>query len=248
MNRGFFVSATDTGVGKTLVTALIACALRARGVDAGVIKPFATGCRRDGSRLVCEDADFLRAATGVQDEEELVCPARWEEPLAPLMASERAGDSHKDWLAVVREAHAELARRHECVIVEGVGGWLVPLIRMPHSGGVFAVDDLAVELNLPVVLVARRTLGTLNHTALSLRSIHTRCRLAALVFCDAAPVASDDVAAQSGPGWLCENSNLALHHVPFEPDLTPGRVQVLAAQLDWPWLDQELSAGPAAST
>ncbi len=234
MSHSYFVTATGTGVGKTVVSALLACALRAHGVDAGVMKPFASGCgRRDGA-LVCEDAEFLRQASGVADEPELICPARWEEPLAPLIAARRAGDAHEPWLRRALEAHAELRRRHECVIVEGVGGWLVPLCE--QAGRVVGVQDLAAQLGLPVVLVAGRALGTINHTLLSLGPVRARAELAALVFCDAEPIEAGDVAAATSHKYLCEAAGLALHHMPFVPDLTPQRVREMAAELSWSWL------------
>jgi len=234
MSQSYFVTATGTGVGKTVVSALLACALRARGVDAGVMKPFASGCRRVDGALICQDAEFLRQSSGVSDEMELICPARWEEPLAPLVASRRAGDEREPWLECVLEAHRELRRRHECVIVEGVGGWLVPLCEA--GGRVVSVEDFAAQLGSPVVLVAGRTLGTISDTLLSLRAIQARCELAALVFCDAEPIEEEDVAAQTSHKYLCESQGFPLHHVPFVPDLTPQKVRELAAELSWAWL------------
>lgn len=234
MSHSYFVTATGTGVGKTVVTALIACALRARGVDAGVMKPFASGCRLENGILVCEDAEFLRQATGVEDEMELICPARWEEPLAPLVAARRAENASEPWPSRVREAYQELQERHECVIVEGVGGWAVPLCE--DERGVYGVEDLAADLELPIVLVAARGLGTISHTLLSLRAVRSRCDLAALVFCDSEAVGDEDVAAQTSHKYLCESQKLALHHVPFAPNLGPQSVRELAAELDWSWL------------
>jgi len=234
MSHSYFITATGTGVGKTVVTALLACALRARGVDAGVMKPFASGCRRENGILVCEDAEFLRDASGVSDGMELICPARWEEPLAPLVAARRAQDASEPWFERCLEAYQELSRRHECVIVEGVGGWLVPLCEA--GGQVVSVEDFAVRLGLPTVLVAGRTLGTINHASLSLRAVRARCELAALVFCDAEPVQPGDVAAETSHKYLCHAEGLALHHVPFVSALSPPMVRELAGELDWDWL------------
>ena len=234
MSHSYFVTATGTGVGKTVVTALLACALRARGMDAGVMKPFASGCRRENGILTSEDAEFLREATGVEDDMELICPARWEEPLAPLVAARRAGNAREPWLSRVHEAHRELQERHDCVIVEGVGGWQVPLFEA--GGQVVSVEDFAAELDLPVVLVAGRGLGTISHTLLSLHAIRARHLSAALVFCDAEPVADDDVAAQTSHKYLCESEKLALHHVPFIQHLRPQSVRKMARELDWDWL------------
>jgi dethiobiotin synthetase len=234
MNHSYFVTATGTGVGKTMVSALIAATLRARGIDAGVMKPFATGCYRQNGELICDDAEFLREATGVEDEMELICPARWEEPLAPLVAAQRAGNAQKPWLTIVHEAHEELRRRHDCVIVEGVGGWMVPVGE--HNGRIVTVEDFASGLGLPVVLVAGRGLGTISHTLLSARSIQACCELSALVFCDAEPQDESDVAVQTSAEWLCKYLGQPLRHIEFEPHLRPQRVRALAHELNWNWL------------
>lgn len=234
MSQSFFVTATGTGVGKTVVTALLACALRARGVDAGVMKPFASGCRREGGALICEDAEFLRDSASIEDEMDLICPARWEEPLAPLIAARRAGNAAQPWLERCLEAHRELSRRHDCVLVEGVGGWAVPLCE--EGGRTVSIEDLAARLGLPVVLVAGRALGTISHTTLSLWAVRARCELAALVFCDAEPVDEEDVAAQTSCKYLCQAERLALHHVPFVAGLSPQSVREMASELSWGWL------------
>ncbi|MGB9886645.1 MAG: dethiobiotin synthase [Moorellales bacterium] len=157
--RGLFVTGTDTGVGKTLVTGLLAAALRAQGVDVGVMKPFETGCPIEAGRLMPQDALYLRNMAGAEDELELVCPYRLRDPLAPGVAAEREGVSVD--LRVVRAAYEELARRHRFLLVESAGGLLVPIsdqLLTPH---------LIKLLDLPVLVVARGRLGTVNHTLLT---------------------------------------------------------------------------------
>jgi dethiobiotin synthetase len=226
-----FVTGTDTGVGKTVATALLACRLRSLGIDAGVMKPFATGCKVVGGRLENEDVRFLREATGVEDEDELLAPARWEEPLAPLAAARRAGNASLPWSRVCREAFEELRARHECVIVEGVGGWLVPL----HEGpaGIVTVANFAEDLGSPVVVVARRVLGTISHSLLTLSSVGQVCAPAGLVFCDAAPV-EEDVASETGPALVSEISGVPIWaQIPFVASLSPGQVRELAGSIEW---------------
>jgi len=159
MKRAFLVTGTDTGVGKTVVTGGIAAALVRRGVDVGVMKPFATGARRIRGRLVSEDARFLRRASGVEDPLDLVNPVCLRPPLAPSMAADVAQKPVD--LRSVWAAYRDLRARHSTMIIEGIGGLLVPLI----SG--FTVAHLARRLRLPIVIVARPSLGTLNHTALT---------------------------------------------------------------------------------
>lgn len=162
MMRSILVTGTDTGVGKTIVAAGIAAALRRRGVDVGVMKPVATGAVRRGGRLVAEDAELLRRAAGVDDPLELINPVCLEPPLAPSVAA-RIAKRPIDLGRIVK-AYRELSRRHACVVVEGVGGILVPL--KPR----YTVGHLAKRLGLPLLVVARPTLGTINHTALTVRA------------------------------------------------------------------------------
>lgn len=151
-----FVTGTDTGVGKTVVAAGIAAALARRGVDVGVMKPVATGGVRRNGRLVSEDAEFLRRAACVSDPLDFINPVCLAAPLAPLYAARRPLDLSPVW-----KAWRALTGRHRTLIVEGIGGLLVPLRRR------FAVAHLVRHLGLPLLIVARPTLGTINHTALT---------------------------------------------------------------------------------
>lgn len=165
--RGLFVTATDTGVGKTTVACALARALRLRGVAVGVMKPFESGCARgrDGA-LLPADALALVAAAGVDDRLEEVCPFRYEAPLAPGIAAARLGETPD--LPSVDSALAGLAARHEFMLVEGAGGLLVPLAPDLDVAG------LAQRFALPLLIVARAGLGTINHTLLTLEAARRR--------------------------------------------------------------------------
>lgn len=156
---GVFVTGTDTGVGKTVVAAALAAFLRRRGVSVGVMKPFATGAVEENGELLSEDARFLRWAAGIDDPLSLVNPICFAEPLAPAVAAERAGISVD--LERVRNAFAELKRRYEFLVVEGVGGLAVPVT------SIHLLADLRELFSLPLWVVARPTLGTINHTVLT---------------------------------------------------------------------------------
>ncbi len=160
-----FVTGTDTGVGKTVVAAGIAAALARRGVDVGVMKPVASGGRRRGTRCVSEDAELLRRAAGVRDPLDLVNPVCLRPPLAPSVAARVSGvpiDLRRVW-----KAYRTLSATHDCVIVEGVGGLLVPI------RDCYPVARLVRRMGLPLVIVARPTLGTINHTALTVLAART---------------------------------------------------------------------------
>lgn len=160
--RGLFVSGTDTNVGKTHVTCALARALRRAGVDVGVMKPIETGVPAEGPL----DARALCAAAGVEDPLELVGPVRYSLPASPEAAARAEGRPVE--LDVIRTAYAELARRHAFMLVEGAGGLLVPI------DGETDVADLVRALELPLLLVARANLGTVNHTRLSLEAAERR--------------------------------------------------------------------------
>ncbi len=160
--RGLFVTGTDTGVGKTEVAVAILRAQRARGVDVAAMKPAQSGVEPG----VPGDADRLAAAAGAGDPPELVCPYSFAAPLAPAVAARLEGRpiSFEHVLACA----GALSRRHAALLVEGAGGILVPLTEA-HS---FA--DLARALGLPVLVVARAGLGTVNHVALTCEALRAR--------------------------------------------------------------------------
>ena len=159
---GLFITGTDTDAGKTVVSCAIARGLRRAGIDVGVMKPAETGVPVEGPY----DARALIEAAGVSDSLELVCPQQFDLPAAPL-ASARAEGREVD-LAAIDSAYQELDRRHECVLVEGAGGLLVPITETLDMAG------LADRLELPVLLVARASLGTINHTLLSVQACQQR--------------------------------------------------------------------------
>ncbi len=160
--RGLFVTGTDTGVGKTEVTAALVEGWRSRGLDVAAMKPAESGVAPGE----VADAERLRAATGGVDPMELVCPYRLAAPVAPAVAARLEGRtiSFDHVLACARE----LLRRHAALLVEGAGGLLVPLT----DDRTFA--DLAWALGMPVLLVARAGLGTINHTALTCEVLRIR--------------------------------------------------------------------------
>jgi dethiobiotin synthetase len=155
---GCFVTGTDTGVGKTVVACAILRALRARGVGAAGFKPIETGVGDAGPL----DAQALREAAGGDDDLDLVCPQRFALAAAPAVAAAAAGVEVD--VAALDAGFRALRARHAFVVAEGAGGLLVPV----------AVDltmaDLAARWSLPLVVVARASLGTLNHTRLTLEA------------------------------------------------------------------------------
>jgi len=159
MNQGLFIAGTDTGVGKTVVAAAIIKALHAQGIHACGMKPIETGCSCVGSTLYPSDGMFLKKVSRMDEHIGFVTPYCFENPVAPSLASEMEGRAIH--IPLIREKFQALLERYPVVVVEGIGGILVPIKKD------YFVMDLIRELSLPLVVVARPSLGTINHTLLT---------------------------------------------------------------------------------
>ena len=166
--RGLFLVGTDTGAGKTFVTAAVARTLRQQGRPVRVSKPVATGAERVAGRWLADDTRLLAEAAGLDEEAALgeVTPWAFPVPAAPPVAARLAGTALT--LDELAAAVRRCARPESLLLVEGVGGLLCPLTETE------TVADLARLLGLPLVVVARRSLGTLNHTLLTVEVARTR--------------------------------------------------------------------------
>jgi len=162
---GVFVTGTDTEVGKTVVAGAIARHLRRRGRRVEVFKPAAAGCRRDRGQLLSADADFLAACAESARLLSDIAPVRYAEPLAPNVAA--ALERRPVDLEAIFDSWRGLCASAECAVAEGVGGLLCPI-----SDELWVIH-LARLLALPLVIVARAALGTINHTLLTLHA--ARC-------------------------------------------------------------------------
>ena len=158
---GVFVTGTDTGVGKTVVAAGIAGAMRRDGIDVGVMKPIATGIPKENG-FKSSDAELLAKIAGSTDPESEINPIFLPLEASPLTASRTLNMDIK--LDKVFSAFKSLTGKHEFVIVEGIGGVMVPIKQD------YFVIDMIKEMNMPVLIVSRAALGTLNHTLLTVRA------------------------------------------------------------------------------
>ena len=161
--KGFFITGTDTEVGKTLVSGGIARILRDAGKKVGVFKPVASGCVRDYEGLVSQDAKFLRECSGCDFDLTFINPVGYSAPAAPAVCAEH--ENRRVDFELMAEAYGRICGESDLMIVEGVGG-----IRVPVSAGV-DVAELAKGFGLPVVIVARTDLGTINHTLLTIDAV-----------------------------------------------------------------------------
>lgn len=159
MTTGYFVTGTGTGVGKTLVSCALLHAFGARGKTTVGMKPVAAGCENGKWK----DVELLSAASTIAAPREQVNPYSLIPPIAPHIAASRAGIDIN--INVIRQACLELQKNADTVIVEGIGGFLVPLNGRQDSA------DMALALGLPVIVVVGMQLGCLNHALLTVQAV-----------------------------------------------------------------------------
>ncbi len=162
--RGIFITGTDTGVGKTLVTSALVRCLSQRGIDVGVMKPIETGVSR--SAKAQSDGARLRRAAGGHDSMAEVCPYVFRLPVAPLSAARAEGTTVR--VATIIRAFRALRQKHALVVVEGVGGVHVPIMSSLN------VSDLIYRMKLPAIVVGQSGLGGINHALLTLQALRRR--------------------------------------------------------------------------
>ncbi|MBC9783631.1 dethiobiotin synthase [Heliobacterium chlorum] len=167
MATGIFITGTDTGVGKTVVTAALTKVFTDGGIPTVPCKPIQTGAAKVEGDWYREDVAVYRQFASLPWTDDELCPLCYEYPLAPAQAAEL--EERPVDLAEVQRAYRRLAKRQPLVLVEGAGGLAVPV-----SGPEFTMADLAVQLQIPAIIVARAGLGTINHTVLTARYAHEK--------------------------------------------------------------------------
>jgi dethiobiotin synthetase len=159
MFKGFFITGTDTGVGKTVIASAVIRIVHSLGIRVCAMKPIESGCGRQGDMLVPYDGTLLKQAAHMEDPARIVSPVCFESPLSPLAASELEGKQIS--IDEIKKAYYTLYKSYEAIVVEGVGGIMVPIRKD------YYVVDLAKELGLPLLIVTKPGLGTINHTMLT---------------------------------------------------------------------------------
>ena len=157
---GIFVTGTDTGCGKTVVCAALVEHFRKEGINCGYMKPISCGPKGEN------DAVYLKKLLKLKDSLELINPLSLPYPLAPLVAAKKA--KKRINLKKIEQSFKKLESKHDLIIIEGVGGALVPITKD------LTVADLIQQLKLPTIIVARAGLGTLNHTLLTIEALRKR--------------------------------------------------------------------------
>jgi dethiobiotin synthetase len=192
--KGFFITGTDTGVGKTIVAGAVVTALKFLGVKTGVMKPVETGCSREGGKLFPNDGLFLRRIADIDDPVALVTPCCFESPLSPMAAAEI--DASQVNVEEIKKAFRTMAAKYGAVVVEGIGGLMVPISKD------YYVAELAAEIGLPLIIVARPGLGTINQTMLTLNhALRAGIDVAGIVINYSSPP-EHSLAEKTNPGVL----------------------------------------------
>jgi len=195
-HKGIFITGTDTGVGKTLIAGAIAKILSQNGKKAGVFKPIATGCKKTKAGLVSEDAEFLKRCTDSEFGLNIINPVKFEKPAAPF-SCEKAENRKVDFVKIAI-AYGQICSKTDYIIVEGIGG-----IRVPITDKI-DVLAMAKAFNLPVVIVARAGLGTINHTLLTIDAVRSSGLTLAGVVISGYDMVKADFAEQSAPACIAK--------------------------------------------
>ena len=229
--QGLFITGTDTGVGKTVVTAAILTYLKLQGKQAGAMKPIETGVDSECSSSANSDALFLMECGRLKDALAEVCPIRLKPAASPYQAS--LIESRTLQSETILSAYRALSKKYDWMLVEGVGGVRVPVTRD------FEVMHLMRDLDLPAVVVARYQLGTLNHTLMTLDTLKQNgIPVRGILFNQTGPEAPDDI-EQEQPRLIEELSGVeVLGRFPYIKNLStqsfsPEKLKVLEASIDF---------------
>jgi dethiobiotin synthetase len=228
--RGFFITGTDTGVGKTIITAALIKAAKSLGLSACGMKPIETGCLKSKLKvkssklkvkeevLIPSDGMFLREIAGMNVPVDLVTPIRFQNPLAPFPASEIEGITID--IDKIKKAYSELSKKYDAIFVEGIGGLLVPIKKD------YSVLDLARDFGLPIIVVSRPGLGTINHTMLTVNyAIKEGLPVAGIIINHSQPSKSS-LAEETNPKVIRQLSTVPLLGIfPYLKELETGAIE-----------------------
>ena len=234
--QGLFITGTDTGVGKTVVTAAILAHLQLQGKKAGAMKPIETGVDSECSSAANSDALFLMECGRLEDALAEVCPIRLKPAASPFQASLIENRTLQP--ETILSTYLTLSKKYDWMLVEGVGGIRVPITRN------YEVMHLMRDLDLPAVVVARYQLGTLNHTLMTLDTLKQNgIPVRGILFNQTGPEAPDAI-EQDQPRLIEELSGVkVLGRFPYIKNLStqifsPEKLKALEASIDFSGLIQ----------
>lgn len=191
MNRGIFITGTDTGVGKTFVAAGLIKAIREKGFSVCPMKPVETGCRLSKGRLIPGDAGRLLKVSGFKEPLDVVNPYRFRLPLAPAMAAEREGTVIRK--SKILSLSRRLMKKYDFTVIEGAGGIMVPVYKR------YLYLDMIKDIGLPLLIIARPGLGTINHTLLTIKAARSKGISICGVIINSADRSGKDTSVENNP-------------------------------------------------
>ena len=194
MHKGIFITGTDTGVGKTFVAAGLLRALKEMGFNVCPMKPVETGCRVKSGKLTPGDTLRLIKASGAEEPLEIINPYMFSLPLAPAVAAEREGVKIKK--KKILSACNYLLDKYDFTVVEGSGGIMAPV----YKENLFL--DLIKYLNLPVIIVSRPGLGTINHSLLTIKAAQSRSVNVLGIIINQTSKTKKDLSEETNPGII----------------------------------------------
>ena len=196
MAKGFFITGTDTGVGKTVIAGAVIRVLHSLGIRTCAMKPVESGCGREGTILIPHDGTFLKQTARMEDPIRHIVPYCFENPLSPFSAAETEGREIS--IHEIKKAYYRLYNSYEAIVVEGIGGIMVPIKKD------YYVVDLAKEFSLPLLVVIKPGLGTINHTMLTVHyALEQGLEVAGLIINYSSPPANS-LAEETNPNVLRE--------------------------------------------
>lgn len=224
MKAGYFITGTDTGVGKTIVTAAILRSFIKKGLKVGAMKVIETGCINKDGILLPSDGMLLRDMAEMNDSVDLITPVKMENPLSPLMAS-RLENTEVD-IDRIFKSFETLKKKYDYLLIEGVGGLMVPLIREEKKKtNFYFVRDLIKDMELPVIIVTRPSLGTINHTLLTLEALKNKKIPVKGYIINFSEPAKNDIAEKTNPEVLKELLDIpCLGVLPYLTELNKDRI------------------------
>lgn len=233
---GLFITATGTDVGKTVITCALASVLRDQGMRVGVSKPLASGCRKDREGLVCPDTEAIAHFADCRVPLETITPIRYRQPLAPGVAQETENTPF-DPAPIIKSLH-HIQDVSDCLLIEGAGGLYVPIdAKHPKR----SMLDLMAAIGYPVLIVANAGLGTINHTAMTIKCLkQAGCKVSGVVLNGHEPDASargklEDPSMFTNARWIKRMTNVDVLAV--IPRCEADNVQVDQGVLDQAVID-----------
>lgn len=224
MKGGYFITGTDTGVGKTIVTAAILRSFIKKGLKVGAMKAIETGCLNKDGILLPTDGMFLRDMAEMSDSIDLITPLRFENPLSPFVAAKL--ENLEVEIDRVFKAFDALRKKYDFIVVEGVGGLMVPLRKEEKKKATFYfVRDLIKELGLSAIIITKPTLGTLNHTILTIEALKSKKIPIKGYIINFSEPAKNDIAEKTNPEALRELLDISfLGIMPYLSDLNKDTI------------------------